>query len=182
MAEENQFIVTGDRKEFERKRQEEGVYDATVTTPDRYINPEAYGSVIYRELSENIDWSDESYRLLDLGSSSGEAVSKLAERLEAETEAEFEAYALDVDREMMERCFEYSESRPVSGKAQQLPFRDRSIDILVSNQLNLIPEDIERVVEEANRVLRPDGAAVLAEGYELPEADYTGLHRGNITE
>lgn len=160
---------------LEEKR-DNGVYDVQITREDRYTNSDSYDSILYERLSE-LEWEDRTYRILDIGSSTGEALDKLLERLEEETPAEFQACALDVDGKVLEEAQESSE--PVRAKAQNLPFVEDSFDIVVSANLHLRPGDIDETIEEIDRVLKsPGGRAVLSQGYE--QQGYQGLHKDSI--
>ena len=121
----------------------------------------------------------ESYRILDVGSSSGEALDTLVDRLEVEKECSFEALALDVDDEMVGKCYEANSENVVRAAGQNIPLKSGSVDIVISSQLHLNSEDIEEVVEEVNRVLDSEGYAVLSSGYG-GNPDYRGMHQGGF--
>lgn len=159
-------------------RENNRIYECRITRSDRYTNPDSIDNIIYENLSE-INWEEKTYRILDVGSSSGEALQTLVTRLEEETEAEFQAYALDVNRDVIESAVE-EDLRPVMAKSQNLPFKDDSFDIVISANLHLSPDDIEATVEEIDRVMNStNGKTVLSQGYE--EQDYEGLHQNKIT-
>lgn len=161
--------------EMEEKR-DKGFYDSQITKKDRYTSPKSDDFLIYDRLS-GLEWESGTYRILDVGSSSGEALENLVERLEEETPAEFEAYAVDIDRDVLEASDESIES--VRARSQNLPFEEDSFDIVISANLYLRPEDIETTVQEIDRVLRPsDGNTVLGQGYS--DQGYRGLHIRNI--
>ena len=173
MSEDPKFISVD--PDMEEKRTN-GIYDSQITREDRYTNPESDDHIIYHELSD-LDWENRTYRILDVGSSTGEALETLVERLEEETPANFQAYALDIDRNVLEASDESIES--VRARSQNLPFEEDSFDIVISANLYLRPEDIETTVQEIDRVLRPsDGNTVLGQGYS--DQGYRGLHIRNI--
>jgi ubiquinone/menaquinone biosynthesis C-methylase UbiE len=175
MTENNpKFIGLGNSEQIERGR-DNGIYDITTTSEDRYINPESFDSRIYEELSE-IDLEDRKYSILDIGSSSGEPLEELTRKLENETEGEFESYGVDVNQQMLE---EIDDAKPVKAMGQFLPFKQNSFDIIISANIHLEPEDTERIIQEINRVLDPDGFSILSQGYNR-EDDYRGLHQGRI--
>lgn len=158
-------------------RENNGIYECHVTRSDRYTNPDSIDNIIYENLSKT-NWEEKTYRILDVGSSSGEALKTLVKRLEEETEAEFQAYALDVDREVIESASE-EDLRPVMAKSQNLPFKEDSFDIVISANLHLSPDDIEATVEEIDRVMiTANSKSVLSQGYE---EDYEGLHQNRIS-
>jgi SAM-dependent methyltransferase len=67
------------------------------------------------------------------------------------------------------------ESRYLVGRAQQLPLEDGSVDVAVFMRTlhHVPPADLMEALREARRVLRPDGAAYVAE--PLAEGDYFEL-------
>lgn len=159
------------------EKREKGVYDIQTTIEGRYTSPESNDYIVYRELSD-IEWSEETYRILDVGSSTGIALSDLVERLEKETPAEFQAYALDVDPESLKKSRE-RDITPILAKSQNLPFEDNAFDVIVSANLLLLQEDIDATIEEIDRVMdTSEGKVVLGQGYE--NQNYQGLHHGNI--
>jgi SAM-dependent methyltransferase len=172
---EHPTVIFGSDREQEIL--EQGIYADTLTTPDRYVNEKSVDSMIYDCLSDVLE-DGGSYRILDIGSSSGEALETLVERLEEEKECYFETLALDVNAKMVKRCNQNSIDHGILAAGQCIPLTSDSVDIIISNQLHLNSEDLEEVVEEANRVLDSEGYAVLSTGYE--KLDYRGIHKGRI--
>lgn len=173
MSDDTRFISVDPDMEEKRNK---GIYDSQITREDRYTNPESDDHIIYHELSD-LDWENRTYRILDVGSSTGEALETLVERLEDETSANFQAYALDIDRDVLEAAHEDMEA--VRAAAQNLPFEDDSVDIVISANLYLRPEDIESTVHEIDRVMSSsDGKVVLSQGYR--DQGYEGLHFGEV--
>jgi len=173
MSEDPKFISIDPDMEEKRDR---GVYDSQITRGDRYTSPDSSDRVIYSRLSD-LEWENRTYRRLGVGSSTGEALETLVERLEKETPADFEACALDIDRDVLETT--QREMDTVRAKAQQMPFDDDSFDIVISANLYLNREDIEATVREIDRVMSSsDGKAVLSQGYS--DQSYGGLHEESI--
>jgi SAM-dependent methyltransferase len=173
VSDDTRFISVDPDMEEKRNK---GIYDNQITREDRYTNPESDDYIIYHELSD-LDWENRTYRILDVGSSTGEALETLVERLEDETSANFQAYALDIDRKVLEAAHEDMEA--VRAAAQNLPFEDDSVDIVISANLYLRPEDIESTVHEIDRVMgSSDGKVVLSQGYR--DQGYEGLHFGEV--
>jgi SAM-dependent methyltransferase len=165
---------------------EAGIYPCTVTRHDRYVNPESVDSIIYESLYQVLN-SGESYRFLDIGSSSGEALDELAEKLEDEKDCSLETMALDINKEMAKQCYSSNADNVICAAGQDLPLQPESVDIVISSQLHLKPTDIEEVVDEINRVLDSEGYAVLSTGYGKENhysdnINYRGIHKQEITD
>lgn len=174
MSDEPDFILAGSDTE---EKLGSGVYDCQTTREDRYTNPDSNDHIIYHNLS-GLEWRETTYRILDVGSSSGEALNNLVEQLEDGTDANFEAYALDIDQVELEKAKE-NNVNPFRAKSQALPFKEDSFDIVISANLYLRPEDIDATVEAIDRVMDSSrGKAVLSQGYEAQ--GYEGLHNGSI--
>lgn len=169
MSDDTNFISVD--SDMEEKR-ENGFYDIQATRKDRYTSNESKDHIIYDSLS-NLEWEDRTYRILDVGSSTGEALDHLVERLEEETLGEFQPYVLDINQEVLGNAQRPMEA--VRAKAQNLPFEDDSFDLVISANLYLMPEDIESAVQEIDRVIdSSNGKAVLGQGYS--DQGYRGLH------
>lgn len=174
MSDEPNFILID---QDAQEQVENGVYDCQTTREDRYTNPDSNDYIIYENLSDP-EWREKTYRILDIGSSSGEALNSLVNQLEDETDANFEAYALDINWGELENAQE-NNLNTIRAKSQSLPFKEDSFDIVISANLYLGSKDIDVTVEEIDRVLKPSrGKAVLSQGYE--EQGYVGLHIGSI--
>ncbi|MFQ3307972.1 MAG: ubiquinone/menaquinone biosynthesis C-methylase UbiE [Candidatus Nanohaloarchaea archaeon] len=173
------FIVT-DEEEI-NAMMEKGIYPYTTTTERRYIDPESIDYRIYSELKDVLNEKNGEYTLIDIGSSSAEPLEAIAERLEEETGVELNPMAVDVNRDMLERCYQNDRAEPIQSTAQNLPLQSNSVDLLVSNQLNLREEFIEESIDEFNRILDTEGYAVLSTGYAQGDNNYKGLHQGSIT-
>lgn len=160
---------------------ERGVYPHTTTSEDRYTNPASFDHSIYTGVSNILQEDPGEYVILDIASSTGEALKSMIDQLEDEYSSELRPVSLDVNRSVLQECYSQRNAEPVQGAAQQLPFTDDSIDIVVSSQLNLYDRFVEQAVEEINRVMSPEGHAVLTTGYVLDENDYRGLHSEEVT-
>ena len=165
---------------FEEKM-EEGIYPYTTTSADRYTNPASFDHSIYTGVSEILQEDPGEYTVLDIASSTGEALDEMIKHLKDETSSELRSVALDVNRGVLQKCYSQENAETVQAAAQQLPLADDSIDIVVSSQLNLHDRFVEQAVEEINRVMAPEGYAVLSTGYVLEENDYRGRHSEEVT-
>lgn len=173
------FLVT-DEDDF-NNMMEKGFYPYTSTSDRRYVDPESVDHRIYSELKDILEEEKGEYTLVDVGSSSAEPLEKMVEQLEEETDAELTPFAVDINRDMLDRCYQNEHAEAVQGMAQQLPIQDNYVDLLVSSQLNLREKFIDRAVDEFNRVLSSDGYAVLSTGYSQERNEYKGVHKGKIT-
>jgi SAM-dependent methyltransferase len=109
--------------------------------------------------------------IVDVGCGSGALVRALAERgarpIGLEISAEQLAPALASDED--------NQSRYVVGRAEELPFADGSVDVVVfMRALHHVPAaDLPRALTEARRVLRPGGLVYVVE--PLAEGSYFEL-------
>lgn len=74
--------------------------------------------------------------------------------------------AVDISAELIEEAKQLAKRRGLSGKisfmvcdAMQLPFEDGSFDVAVSQAMLVLVDDKIRAIKEANRVIKPGGAA-----------------------
>ncbi len=66
-------------------------------------------------------------------------------------------FGIDVDLPVLQLGQTWSQDvRFCCGKAEELPYRDSTFDLVVA-RVSLAYTDIERTLNEANRVLKPDG-------------------------
>jgi SAM-dependent methyltransferase len=112
------------------------------------------GSVTFRRVFADVleDRVDPGGVLVDIGTKDGEIPSELGGTLDVE------AVGVDLHFDTPEGA---SECSFVQGDGRQLPLRTDSVDIIVSNMvLEHIPDD-ELLIQEAARVLRPDGIFIV---------------------
>jgi SAM-dependent methyltransferase len=119
-------------------------------------------------------------RVLDVGCGAGFPLVELAERLGSSSEV----HGIDLWRTAVERARAKIARRGVTnanalvGSADQLPYEDRSFDLVVSNLgINNFAEP-ERAMRECHRVLKPGGRIVIATNVEGTMNElYTELRR-----
>lgn len=172
------FIVT-DEEELDTMM-EKGIYPYTTTTERRYVDPESVDHRIYAEIEAILEETTGEYTLVDVASSSAEPLEAMVDQLEETTDATLNPIAVDINRDMLERCYQEERAETIQSAAQYLPLQDDSVDLLISSQLNLREEYIEQAIDEFNRVLSPEGYAVLSTGYSQEENDYKGIHHRQI--
>lgn len=178
MSREDNYIALDE--EAVEEDLDRGVYPLTTTSSDRYTDEMSNAYHIYENIAEHISEFENEVAVLDVGSSSAEALNSLVAELEEETSKDYRPLALDVNHDMMNRCAKNNGSNPIHATAQKMPIASNSVDIVISNQLNLREEDITKVVEEIDRVLDPEGLAVLGDGFKTGSGNYRGTHRGGI--
>lgn len=164
--EKREYLLGG--KDLEYKL-EIGEYPVRVTRNQRYR------WLIDHYLDGELDF-DEDVRLLDVGSSTGIATEDLAREIESNHSYSVEPYAFDINQMVLEECRDENRPEPVIGKAQNLPFKDNSFHLVVSDNLYLEECQIEQVASEIDRVMRKDGLAALGRGY----SEFEGKHVEDI--
>jgi SAM-dependent methyltransferase len=128
-----------------RRRETAKVTGERVTTASQGFNPTFQRHVADYALVSTFFAGG---RILDLGCGSGHSYERLGARV---------SVGYDIHRPSLER-----QARPVTqGDIRTLPFRDSSFDGLVSAQSIEHVPDPQRVVNEARRVLRSGGVAVI---------------------
>lgn len=110
-----------------------------------------------RRMLERLDFIRmEPQRVLDLGAGTGAATAALRKRFRKAG-----VIAVDLSTAMLARSRRHgSWLRPVPvvcGDAEALPFANRSVDLIFSNATFQWCADLNRLFEECQRVLRPDG-------------------------
>lgn len=178
MAQENPCFISLEPDIDEKL--DDGFYPIQTTSERRYTDEESVDYLVYDSLSRVLSDRSGEYTILDIGSSSGEALDNLTKKLSQETNCEFNELALDPSNQMSRKCYEEQDQSSFRAIGQKLPFEANSIDLVVSSQLHLNSDDIDRVVEEINRVLAPGGYAVLSSGYDA-KPNYRGLHQDEVT-
>ncbi|RBI64598.1 methyltransferase type 11 [halophilic archaeon] len=107
----------------------------------------------------------EGDRVLDLGSGSGMDVF-VAERRVGDAGS---VTGIDMTEGQLEKARRLRDEAGIEsvsfeeGHIEDLPFEDESFDVVVSNGVINLSAEKERVFEEANRVLEPDGRVALSD-------------------
>ncbi len=99
-------------------------------------------------------------RILDLGAGTGAAVQSLGERFPAAA-----VLALDLVPEMLRanpRALSGESTSAVCGDAQCLPLGPACVDLVFSNLMLHWARDVNQVLAEVRRVLRPEGLFIFA--------------------
>ncbi|MBR0613792.1 methyltransferase domain-containing protein [Bacillus safensis] len=106
----------------------------------------------------------ENDRILEIGTGRGITLSKVAEKLDRG-----KVYGVDASRHMIKyakrkhkKLTEQDKAVITLGKAEQLPFEDRSFNKLFTVQTIYYLKDIEQVMKEVYRVLQVDGEVFLS--------------------
>ncbi|MCM3045362.1 methyltransferase domain-containing protein [Bacillus altitudinis] len=106
----------------------------------------------------------ENDRILEIGTGRGMTLSKVAEKLDRG-----KVYGIDASRHMVKyakrkhkRLVEQEKAVITLGKAEKLPFEDRSFNKLFTVQTIYYLPDIEQVMKEVYRVLQVDGEVFLS--------------------
>ncbi|MEK5334858.1 class I SAM-dependent methyltransferase [Bacillus sp. FSL M8-0166] len=106
----------------------------------------------------------ENDRILEIGTGRGITLSKVAEKLDRG-----KVYGVDASRHMIKyakrkhkKLTEQDKAVITFGKAEQLPFEDRSFNKLFTVQTIYYLKDIEQVMKEVYRVLQVDGEVFLS--------------------
>ncbi|MFJ5965389.1 MULTISPECIES: class I SAM-dependent methyltransferase [unclassified Bacillus (in: firmicutes)] len=106
----------------------------------------------------------ENDRILEIGTGRGMTLSKVAEKLDRG-----KIYGVDASRHMVKyakrknkKLLEQNKAVISLGKAESLPFEDRSFNKLFTVQTIYFWTDIEQVMKEVYRVLQVDGEVYLS--------------------
>ncbi|MBR0639446.1 class I SAM-dependent methyltransferase [Bacillus safensis] len=106
----------------------------------------------------------ENDRILEIGTGRGITLSKVAEKLDRG-----KVYGVDASRHMIKyakrkhkKLAEQDKAVITLGKAEKLPFEDRSFNKLFTVQTIYYLKDIEQVMKEVYRVLQVDGEVFLS--------------------
>jgi SAM-dependent methyltransferase len=97
--------------------------------------------------------------VLDIGFGSGFPLTELAMRLGSGATV----YGIDPWKELVERakvkidCYGISNISIIEGGAESIPLADRSVDLITSNNGINNVKDIDRVLSECARILKPGG-------------------------
>lgn len=110
-------------------------------------------------------FGDRAIRILDVGCGTGVFAARLREAMPAA-----KVWGVDLVSDMLTRGNERWRRHkgrvvPVQGDSERLPFADGSFDVVTcANSFHHYPHQ-DRAVSEMHRVLRPEGALLLVDGY-----------------
>jgi 2-polyprenyl-3-methyl-5-hydroxy-6-metoxy-1,4-benzoquinol methylase len=133
---------------------------------EKYFSTHTYADVSFAKYSQYW-WSNRfnamlarrygrlGARLLEVGSGMG--------HLMAELEPSFETYGIDINRWAVERSKEIVlKSRLQTASAQELPFADRSFNVVIIKHIVEHLPDPQKAIGEIGRVTEPGGILILA--------------------
>ncbi|WP_069470773.1 malonyl-ACP O-methyltransferase BioC [Candidatus Marithrix sp. Canyon 246] len=126
-------------------------FDRAALTYDQWITIQKN---IGDNLLERVEWLGiEPEHILEVGTGTGRLTRALTEQYK-----DANVYAIDISNHMLTQAATLSKEQFICADAAQLPIADNSIDILVSNLMLQWCQDINSVIQEFARVLKPDGA------------------------
>lgn len=103
--------------------------------------------------------------ILDLGAGTGVVAKYILKRCEEGCRI----VALDICKDMLDQINETKIETICSG-VEELPFEDGSFDVVVSRQCLHYVEEVEKVLTEVQRILKPNGVFILAQIVPFDEA------------
>lgn len=109
--------------------------------------------------------SERTGAILDLGAGTGAIAKHILKRCGGD----YKIIALDICQDMLNQINDIRIETVCSG-VEELPFEDDSFDIVISRQCLHYVEDVEKALEEVNRVLKKDGIFVLAQIVPIDKA------------
>lgn len=101
--------------------------------------------------------SKKNHKILDLGAGTGAVAKYILKR-----NSEKEIIALDICQNMLDRIKDLRITT-ICADAEEIPFKDRSFDVVISRQCLHYIKDLDKVLNEVNRVLKPGGIFILAQ-------------------
>lgn len=114
-------------------------------------------------------------KVLDLGTGTGYGAAKLAEFAEAITALDFSTSAVAFAKS----GFPKQRLELVQAAATQIPFRDRTFDVVVAFELIEHLSDWASMLREAYRVLKPEGRLLVSTPNKLYYAESRGVSGAN---
>lgn len=114
------------------------------------------GRTSYAWLASVVDEDGGPAQVLDLGCGDGSLLDELVRRGHEATGADMSPDELAVARRRLG-----GRARLVETRAQELPFDDASFDVVLSHMALMLMDDLERVLDEIGRVLRPGGTVAV---------------------
>lgn len=126
-------------------------FDRAALTYDQWITIQKN---IGDNLLERVKWLGiEPEHILEVGTGTGRLTRALTKQYK-----DANVYAIDISNNMLTQAATLSKQEFICADAAQLPFADNSINLLVSNLMLQWCQDINSVIQEFARVLKPDGA------------------------
>lgn len=118
------------------------------------------GLKLSKQLLEKEDLQPEM-TVLDLGCGTGQTAAYIARKYKCHVTA------LDVDPTMLEKCRQRMDEEALSveivrGDAENLPFKDRTFDLVLAESV-IAFVDMEKAISECRRVLRDEGCLLAIE-------------------
>ena len=84
-------------------------------------------------------------------------------------------YGIDISLDMLSRATKRINTNEkillINAKAEQLPLKDQSLDIIISRGSVFFWKDLEKAFNEIYRVLKKDGFAIIGGGYGISTPD-----------
>jgi malonyl-CoA O-methyltransferase len=131
-------------------------------TPAAAANAAALANAVGEEMLARLEWVTlQPTLVLDVGSGAGHCTRLLRERY-----PEANVVSLDIDYPMLKYAAEQAENtrdaatHAICADAKALPFPDQSVDLVFANLVLPWVSDIEKMLREWRRVLRPEGLLV----------------------
>lgn len=112
-----------------------------------------YKDILYSLILGNID-SRANINILDIGCKDGIDLRNVL------THKKIKGYGLDINRQLLHRSAEQSKEYRslffIQGRGEELPFKDKSMDIIMSSEVIEHIEEVPKFLCEINRILRPN--------------------------
>jgi len=128
-----------------------------------YSTPDAVGQRLWTRHALSLRQGES---VVDVGSGPGFLAAEMASELGPTGRIS----GIDISEQMLEmarlRCSKMSVAAPVDfqlGDATKLPFPDRTFNAAVASQVYEYVPDVDAAIEEARRVLRPDGRILVVD-------------------
>lgn len=135
------------------------------------------------KLLDNIDYK-KNISVLDIGSGSGFPLTEIAMRLGSSSKV----YGIDPWAEAMERIrrkldyYNIDNVSLIEGVAEKIPLADNSVDLITSNNgLNNV-SDIEQVISECGRIIKPGGQFIQTMNLDKTMFEFYSVMEDVLTE
>ncbi len=126
-------------------------FDRAALTYDQWITIQKN---IGDNLLERVQWLGiQPEHILEVGTGTGRLTRALSKQYK-----DANVYAVDISNQMLTQAATLSKQHFICADAAELPIADNSINLLVSNLMLQWCQDINSVIQEFARVLKPDGA------------------------
>jgi SAM-dependent methyltransferase len=107
-----------------------------------------------------LNWR-ENARVLDVGCGNGSYYQPLVHYYSADGSM-LDYHGVDMSAGMLKNHLAFSKHPLLVGDAQILPYADNSFDVVMANHMLYHVPDIDKAITEFRRVLKPDGALMIA--------------------